>query len=88
MKQDWRIDPIVLLLFFGIFATLGLMVFVDFKFKEDGQTFQVISSLVGALTGAFLLRIKPQAKEDPSPGTTEIKRTTTATVEVTPPVDK
>lgn len=74
----------MLLLFFGIFSALALLIFVDFKFKEDGQTFQVISSLVGALTGAFLLRIKPQTKEQENPGMSEVTRTTS--LEVKPPI--
>jgi hypothetical protein len=87
MKQGWNsIDPIVRLLFVGTFMSIAVMVLVDKVLHEDAQVFQVIAGLVSGLSSAMLLRIKDQKKEDPN--STEITKTQTSTVQVTPPVDK
>ena len=59
MKQDWRIDPVLLLLFAGIILFTGVLVFVEWAFKSDGQIYQTLAGLVTGFSGAFLLRINP-----------------------------
>ena len=54
----------LLLLFMATFAFAGLMIFAKVKFPSDGQLFQSLYGLTTAFSGAILLRIKPQTKEE------------------------
>ena len=56
-------DPILDRLLIGMFLLLFMMIFVEWKFPNDGQVFQVFVGLAGSFGGAFLLRVKPQSKE-------------------------
>jgi len=77
MKPSWHIDPVLLLLFFGMMVFTGILIFVEWRFKDDGQIFQVISSLVAGFAGAFFAKLDPKKHGDTS--------TTTASVSATPP---
>jgi hypothetical protein len=57
-------DTVLLLLFMATFAFAGLMIFAKFKFPSDGQLFQSLYGLTTAFSGAILLRINPQTKEE------------------------
>lgn len=61
MDQHWKVDPVLLLLFSGITIFTGVMIFIEFKFKDDGQLFQVVSGLVAGFAGAFFTRLKPRS---------------------------
>lgn len=58
------VDPILYLLLIATFASLGLLIFVEFKFPSDGQVFQLIAGLVTGFSAAFFLRVKPATKEE------------------------
>lgn len=69
-----KIDPIVWLLFGGIFAAVALMVLISKWSPNDGQTFQVLAGLATFFSGALGLRIKPaEPKQDTKPKTPEEK---------------
>lgn len=54
-----RLEPIIKLLSaLMIFFTAALFLCV-LKFSDDGQLFQVISGLLTAISGGFMMRIKP-----------------------------
>jgi len=75
-----RVDPVLYLLLIVILSFTGMLVFVEFKFPNDGQLFQVISGMVTGFSGAFLLRVKPQTKEEekgPGAKVTEVEKTST-----------
>lgn len=62
-----KLEPIIWLLFAGIFLLLGILIGVEVAWKDDGQMFQVIAGLLSAFSGAFFMRIKPK---DDKPVTT------------------
>lgn len=56
-------DPVLLLLFIGLFISTGLMIGCAVWLKEDAQTFQVISTtLVGGFAGSFFTRLQTTKK--------------------------
>lgn len=57
-----RIDPTLLLLFFGLVFFTGILIFVEKVFSTDGQVFQVISGVLTGFAGAFFGRMKPQVE--------------------------
>jgi hypothetical protein len=63
MKQDWRIDPNLLLLFAGLIFFTAVLIFVELKFQNDGQVFQVIAGLITGFAGCFFGRMDPKKKE-------------------------
>lgn len=64
-----QLDPVLILLAaMMVFFTAALFVCATLL-KTDGQTFQVISSLLTGISGAFLGRIMP--KKEPHPADTE-----------------
>jgi hypothetical protein len=71
-------DPVLLLLFLGIWVSVGIMIACAIAFKDDGQIFQVLSSLVAGFSGAFFGRMKPQEKP-PDPGSTTVTSTSQVT---------
>lgn len=56
------IDPVDRLLFTAILIFVALLVGVSKVSPNDGQTFQVLSSLLSGFAGAFLARITPNKK--------------------------
>jgi len=84
MKICPSVDRTFLVLLAATFLFAALMVFVEWKFHDDGQIFQVMSGLATGAFGAALLRIKAPSKDDhPVPGetvTTTLK-TETQTIE-------
>ena len=62
-----RIDPVLLLLFLGMLVFTGLLLLISKWSPNDGQTFQVISGLLTAFSGAFFLRIKPKTEDKTPP---------------------
>jgi hypothetical protein len=60
-------DPIFILLLGATFIFAMMLIFVEYKFGNDGQMFQVMSNLTSSFAGAVLLRAKPisaSTKED------------------------
>jgi hypothetical protein len=52
-------DPIFILLLGATFIFAMMLIFVEYKFGNDGQMFQVMSNLTSSFAGAVLLRAKP-----------------------------
>ena len=80
------IDPILkMLVGLVIFFSLLLIAVARFM-SSDGQTFQILSSLVSGFAGALLLRIKPRdaSDKDVQPGVA--RETLTVEKQTTPPV--
>jgi hypothetical protein len=71
-------DPIFILLLFATFIFASMLIFVEYRFQNDGQMFQVMSNLTSSFAGAVLLRAKPvtvPTKEDYSTTTGSISST-------------
>ncbi len=60
LKPSDRLDSVVMLLTFLILAFVGVLLWVAVNLKSDGQTFQIVASLVTGFSGALLMRIKPK----------------------------
>lgn len=60
MKPSNRLDSVVLLLTTLIITFVGVLLWVAVNLKSDGQTFQIVSGLVTAFSGALLMRINPK----------------------------
>jgi len=68
MTGKQKIDPLLWMLFAGIWMSVGALIFVAWVLKDDSQLFQVMSSgLVGGFTAAFFMRVNPKAPT-PMPG--------------------
>lgn len=67
MKLEGKIEPIVLLLFFGMVFFTGAAFAAEHWYQSDGAFFQVMSNLLSGVTGAFLMRVKPQAGKGDQP---------------------
>lgn len=79
MRQDTKVEPVVLLLSLLLLVFSGILIFCEFRFPMDGQVFQVFSGLLTSIAGAFLMRIKPRgtdagADTPPSKTTTKIDK--------------
>lgn len=60
----WKnIDPVLILLFAGMLFFTGVLVFVDYFFKSEGQVFQVICSLIAGFSGSFFTRLNPKPEK-------------------------
>ena len=70
-----RIDPTLLLLFYGLIFFTGILIFVEHFFTSDGQVFQVISGVLTGFAGAFFGRMKP-GNEHPGEAVTSATVTT------------
>lgn len=80
-----RIDPVLLLLMFGLIFFTGILIFVEHFFPSDGQVFQVVSGVLTAFSGAFFMRVKPQTpQEEKSP---DSKLTETQVTKIESPID-
>lgn len=60
-KQDWRVEPILLLLFAGIILSAISLILVKAFIPGDGQLFQVVASVLSSFVGAFFLRVNPKS---------------------------
>ena len=79
MIPEWKgTDPVLLILFTGIWISVITMIGCNAFFKDDGQLFQVLSALVAGFSGAFFGRMKPQEKP-PAPGSTTVTNTSQVT---------
>jgi membrane associated rhomboid family serine protease len=68
-KQDWRVDPVLLLLALLIIFMAGVMVHVCHVFlasQNFSAIFIAVSGFVSTLIGALVMRINPksQAQQD------------------------
>ena len=63
IKQDWRMDPVLVLLFVGIWISLGALILVAAKFPNNGQLFIITSGLVTASSTGFFLRVNPKSMQ-------------------------
>ena len=62
------IDPELLLLFVGIWLGVGVLIYVEHFFKDDGQVFQVLASVTAGFAGAFFGRISGKNHPKNGPG--------------------
>lgn len=60
------VEPTLYLLFYGMIFFAGVLIGVEYFFKEDGQMFQVIAGILTGFTGAFFGRMKPGEKRGSS----------------------
>lgn len=64
-----EIDPVLKLLMFGVVFFTFVLIFVEWRFKDDGQIFQTFAGLLAGFGGALLLRVKPTDKKPEIPPT-------------------
>lgn len=67
MNRDWKVDPVLLLLFMGLILFTGILIWVEHAFQNDGQIFQCIASILAGFTGSFFTRLNPKG-EKPAEG--------------------
>ncbi len=60
MNKDWKMDPVLLLLFVGLVLFTGILIWVEHAFQSDGQIFQCIASVLAGFTGSFFTRLNPK----------------------------
>jgi hypothetical protein len=65
------LEPIIVMLFIGVFAAMGVTIYCEHMFKDDGQMFQVASGLVVAFSSALFSRMKP--RDDKKADKVEVK---------------
>ena len=73
--QDWRIEPILLLMFGGlVFFTVALM-YVAHLFPGNDKLFIAISAVLSGFASAFFVRVNPhsmsQQDKDEKPSETD-----------------
>jgi len=73
-------EPVVLLLFLGLFLSVAFLFLSEKWFPMDGQMFQVMAGLVGFFTGALGLRINPKKSEPSSEAPPAATSTSTITL--------
>lgn len=61
MSPFKQTDPITVLLFYGIWLAVLVLIAGEVFFKDDSQLFQVVAGLLTGFLGAFLGRVKPEA---------------------------
>lgn len=76
-----RIDPVLLLLVYGMIFFTIVLIGVEHFFPNDGQVFQVISGLITAFSGAFFLRVKPQTPQEEKDPASKLTETVTSKLE-------
>ena len=90
MKQDWRMDPVLMLLFTGMLIFTGLAIWVakSLQFSESNGSvnviavglFNLISGIVTGFLGSFLTRMNPKGQQlDIGPDTTKVTQQTVTT---------
>lgn len=82
-NTPWRLDPVLLLLVSVMFIFTAIILFVEFKFKDDVQLFQLMGGILTTASGAFFGRLIPEKKIPDAPGTHTEERI--ATVKITDP---
>jgi hypothetical protein len=55
-----KVEPIILLLFIGLFLTLIALFVVQAFWPNDGEVFTAVAGVLGGFSGAFFGRINPQ----------------------------
>lgn len=58
-----RIDPILFLLLGGMAFFTGILIYTAHAFKDDGQIFQVIGSIVTGFVASFFTRVTPKRSD-------------------------
>ena len=85
MKQDWRIDPVLILLTFVICFLVGAVILCAFILPNNMAVFVLLSGLITSASGSFYTRMNPksvgQQEADAQPGSITI------TKDVPPPAD-
>lgn len=67
ISDNSTVEPILkILCLLMVFFTV-VLISVDYLFKGEGQVFQVVSSVLAGVTGAFLARINPHQNPPPGP---------------------
>jgi hypothetical protein len=61
MKQDWRIEPLLLFLFVGIFATIPVLLYVRHMFPGDNMVLMAMVVLMQNFQSAFFMRVNPKS---------------------------
>lgn len=71
MLRNWLkdVDGNTILLFVGVVWFTMVLVFVEYRFQQDAQIFQVVAGLVTGFSGAFLglMKAKIDGKTPPNP---------------------
>lgn len=57
------LDSVLLLLMCGIVFFTLMLIFVEWLWKDQADLFQVVSNVLSAFVGAFLLRVKPPSEK-------------------------
>ena len=96
--QDWRIEPVLLLLFIGMVLYTFVLIYITHLFFTNDKVFTMlfttISNLIAGFGGAFFMRVNPRSmnqqdadvKPQPKPPTEIISSTTTMATETTVPL--
>lgn len=68
--EDNLVEPVLKLLAAAMVFFTTMLFLSEVFFKDDPQFFQVISSVLTGIVGAFLARIKPAKGDSGTPGPT------------------
>lgn len=60
-NQDWRVDPVLLLLLGAIVFFTLVMIYASHLFPTNQVLFQTISGLLTGFSGAFIMRVNPKS---------------------------
>ena len=77
--QDWRIEPVLLLLFAGMLLFTLVLIYITHLFPANDKVFTVVSGLITGFAGAFFMRVNPRsmpqqdADVQPQPDSKETK---------------
>ena len=63
MNNSNKIDPVLYLLAVCMLVFTGILIWVEYRFQNDGQMFQVIAGLLTGFAGSFFTRLKPPDKQ-------------------------
>ena len=58
---DGKVEPILLFLILLMIFFTGALFLAEWRFGNDGQMFQVVSNVLSAVAGAFIMRVKPSS---------------------------
>ena len=77
MKQDWRVDPVLLLLASVMCFLICIAVLISWLLPAKEQLFMLVAGLVTAASGSFFTRLDPKPR--PPDGQTSTTTTTQST---------
>lgn len=59
-KNTETLDPVLKLLFAGLFGAVAVALLCNWWWPNDGQVFMLIAGIVGGFQGSFFTRLKPR----------------------------